>query len=350
MSFRSERCGKYILRPALPSDNGDIRDIFESGSFSGGLNVQFLRGASPLSSFEADGDCAHILAAEDTETGRVIAVGGAVIQTLYLDGAPARCAYLTGLKVRHDYRGRLAFIPRAYGITGQLVSDCAVTYTTILDGNTGVIKMLEKRRKNMPEYRYIGHYTTFCLGRGKPVIRVETDDMTGFDEITELHFPKKSLAPCDTAYAGFGNKRFYCVRDGSGKIAACCFIGDQSATKHYRLCSYGGIYRLASHFPTALFGYPAFPKAGSMIKNGIVSYLYVRGNDPALCGKFLRSAAYRSGFPMLLWGGFENDPLCDAVGKMRCVRYGSRLYEVLWNGESDAHIGGGIVGMEAALL
>lgn len=347
MSFPSERHGRYILRPAEPSDNAGIHEIFTSGSFSGGLNVQFLRGDEPLSSFAADGDRSHILVAEDS--GRVIAVGGAIVRTEFLNGAPANCAYLTGLKVHHDYRGKLSFIPRAYGIIGDLVSDCAVTYTTILDGNTGVIKMLEKRRKNMPEYRYVGHYTTFCFGRGKPLIPVETDDMTGFGDVMERHFSRKSLCPCRPDCTGFGKKRFYCTRGSGGEINACCFIGDQTATKFYKMCSYGGIYKAVSHLPTALLGYPAFPKAGGIIKNGIVSYLYVKDNDPSLCRKFLLSAAHEAGFPMLLWGGFENDPLCHAVGRMRAVRYGSRLYEVLWNGSSAPQIQG-VVGMEAALL
>lgn len=349
MSFPSERYGKYLLRLAEPSDNDGIRAIFESGSFSGGLNVQFLRGEKPLASFEADGDRAYILVAEDTEANRLIAVGGAVVRTEFLNGMPAQCAYLTGLKVHHDYRGRLSFIPRAYGLTGEFVSGCAATYTTILDGNTGVIKMLEKRRRNMPEYRYTGHYTTFCIGRGKKLISVEKNNTDGFDELMKRHFPCKSLTPCDPEYRGFGRKDFYCVRDGDGAITACCFIGDQSGTKYYRMCSYGGIYKLASHLPTAALGYPAFPKAGEIIKNGIISYLYVRDNDPELCRRFLLSAACESGFPMLLWGGSDDDPLCEAVGRLKTVRYGSRLYEVLWDGSTDSVISGP-VGMEAALL
>ena len=151
MSFQSEQHGRYILRLAQPSDNDGIRSIFESGSFAGGMNIQFLRGKLPLSSFEADGDKAHILVAEDTRENRLIAVGGAVVLTEYLNGVPEKCAYLTGLKVHHDYRGRLSFIPHAYGIMGALIQDCAAAYTTILDGNISVIKMFEKRRKNMPE-------------------------------------------------------------------------------------------------------------------------------------------------------------------------------------------------------
>ena len=349
MRFKSEQNGKNVMRLANPGDNDGIRKIFESGSFAGGLNVQFLRGEQPLSSFVADGDAARILVAEDTKENRLIAVGGAVVRTEYLNGAPASCAYLTGLKIHHDYRGRLTFIPRAYGIMGELVSDCAATYTTILDGNTGVIRMLEKRRKNMPEYNYLGHYTTFCLGGGKKLMNVEKNRTDGFDTLLRRHFSRKSLTPCCPDYEGFGKKDFYCIRDNAGQIAACCFIGDQSRTKYYKMCSYGGIYRLISHLPTGLLGYPSFPKSGENIKCGVISYLYVRGNDAELCKRFLLSAAHESGFSLHLWGGFDGDPLCSAVGRMKTVKYGSRLYEVLWNENTKTRIGGAIA-VEAALL
>ena len=349
MSFQSEQYGRYLLRLANPADNDGIRKIFESGSFAGGMNVRFLRGEQPLASFEADGDSAYILVAEDTKEGRLIAVGGAVVRTEFLNGAPAKSAYLTGLKVHHDYRGRLSFISRAYGIMGEMVSDCAATYTTILDGNAGVIKMLEKRRKNMPEYRYLGHYTTFCLGRGKSLMKVEKNQTDGFVLLMKQHFLQKDLTPCSPDYKGFGKKDFYCARDGDGQITACCFIGDQSKTKYYKMCSYGGVYQLVSHLPTGLLGYPSFPKPGELIRSGVISYLYVRDNDAALCKRFLLSAARESGFPLLLWGGFDGDPLCSAVSRLRTVKYGSRLYEVLWNGKTDCSIGAAI-GMEAALL
>ena len=113
------------------------------------------------------------------------------------------------------------------------------------------------------------------------------------------------------------------------------------------MCSYGGIYKLISRLPTRLFGYPKFPKAGETIRHGVVSYLYIRDNDPKLCADFLRSVAAESGFSLLIWGGFETNPLCKALDKMKTVHYGSRLYEVVW--DEPTEISGGI-GVEAALL
>ncbi|MCH5196677.1 MAG: hypothetical protein J1F28_08180 [Oscillospiraceae bacterium] len=336
---------RYIMRFADSGDSDGIKNVFESGVFGGDLSVQYLRGERPVDSFFADGDDAKIIVASDTEQNSVIGVGAAVIQRLFLNGQEEKCAYLTGLKIHPEYQGKLPFIARAYGLMREEISDCKCVYTTILDDNKPVISMLEKKRRNMPEYRYLGHYTTYCFHGGKHILPLENDP-DGFEEIMRRHFAKQSLVPAKTDHAGFGNKRFYCYRK-NGEIIACCFVGDQSEFKQYKMSSYGGVYKLLSRLPTRLLGYPAFPKAGGIIRHGAVSYLYVKDNDRGLCSDFLRSVATDAGFSLLIWGGFENNPLCMAMDKMKTVHYGSRLYQVFW----DEPVGiNGIIGVEAALL
>lgn len=343
MNFQNDR---YTIRFADSGDNDGIRKIFESSSFSGGLSIQYLRGDSPVASFRADGDEEKILIAEDNREKRLIAVGGAVVQNCYLNGSIRKCAYLTGLKIHPDHQGKVVFIARSYQFLREHLSGCKCCYTTILDDNKPVIAMLEKKHRNMPEYKYLGHYTTYCFHGGKKILTLEKDIRDGFDELMLTHFSKQSLTPADTEYHGFGEKHFYCIRE-NGKIKACCFAGDQSEYKQYKMCSYGGIYKLLSHLPTQLAGYPALPKAGEIIRHGVISYLYVKDNDPKLCESFLRSVAAEAGFSLLIWGGFENNPLCGALDRMKTIHYGSRLYEVVWDKSADIS---GVIGMEAALL
>lgn len=344
MNFQNDR---YTLRFASPADDCGIREIFESGSFSGGLSVQYLR-PEPLASFAADGDEARILIIRDNEQGRIAAVGGAVVQSCFLGGKMTRCAYLTGLKIHSDYRKHIFFIARAYGFLGEHLSDCACCYTTILDDNAPVIRMMEKKRKNMPEYRYIGHYTTFCFNDAKNILPVECGRTEGLDKLTETYFSGFALAPADTALRGLGDKQFYSLRGKDGEIIACCFAGDQRRTKQYRLSSYGGIFRPLSHLPTSLLGYPSFPKEGEIIDHGVISFLYVRDSDPKLCRHFLRTVAYMQKSSLLLWGAMDDHPLYEAMKTAKAVRYGSRLYEVIFDGR-EARLSGRI-GMEAALL
>lgn len=344
MNFQNDR---YTLRLANSSDNDGIRQVYESGKFSGGISVQYLRNPTPYESFSADAEFNYIMVIIDNQNhGRVAAIGGAVVRREYINGEIKRCAYLTGLKVHPDYQRKISFIPKAYEFMHGNISDCECCYTTILDDNAVAIGMLEKKRKNMPEYRYIGHYTTYCFYGGKRVLPVEKNNIEGFDKLLETHFSKQSLTPVDYRCKGFGITEFFCIRE-HGEIIACCFIGNQQAYKQYNMCSYQGIYKLLSKLPTRLFGYPAFPKPNQIINHGIVSYLYIKDNDKKLCSDFLRSVAAETNFSLFLWGGMENNPLCTAMNGMKTIHYGSRLYSVEWEKKKEIT---GVIGMEVALL
>lgn len=337
---------KYTIRFAERADDEGIREIFESGGFDGGISIQYLRNPSPIASFEAEGDVAKILVVIDNVQGRTAAVGGAVIRREYVNGKVQKCGYLTGLKIHPDYRKRLYFFAEAYRFLYEGVSDCHCFYTTILDDNKPAILLLEKHHRNMPLYHYLGHYTTYCFHGGRRILKLEKNHREGFEQLMESHFAAQSLTPVDYQCKGLGETDFYCVRE-NGEIKACCFVGNQQAHKQYKMCSYGGIYKLLSHMPTRLFGYPAFPKAGQEINYGTVSYLYVKDNDRKLCKDFLRSVAAETDFALLLWGGFENNPLCAALDEMKTVHYGSRLYSVEWGEPVELS---GVLGVEAALL
>ncbi len=333
MNFQNNR---YTLRFSTPADDAGITEIFTAGSFPGGLSVQYLR-PQPHASFSADGDASRMMVIVDhAQDERIAAVGGAVVRTEYLAGKPQKTAYLTGLKIHPDYQKQIFFIARAYQFLREHLQDCACCYTTILDDNQQVIAMLEKKHRNMPEYRYIGHYMTYCFHGGKHLLSLTQEAAPP---------PAYDLTPVKR-YPGSGTGRSYAYRE-NGKLRACCYVGDQTAYKQYKIAGYGGIYRLAAHLPTRLLGYPAFPKAGEVIRHGVVSGLWVENDDPALCRAFLRSAAAEAGFDLLLWGALESHPLTPALMHMRTVHYGSRLYEVIWEGNGVIREP---VGMEVALL
>lgn len=345
MNFQNDR---YTLRPAAGGDDEGIRRIFESGSFKGGLDIRFLRNPSPLASFGADGEEARILVIDDNREKRTAAVGGAVVRTEYVNGRKEKCAYLTGLKLHPDYQRRISFLPQSYRFLRERLADCRFFYTTVLDSNRAAVRLFEKKHRNMPEYRYLGHYTTYCFHDGRRLLKLERDETEGFGKLMQSHFSAQSLVPADYNCRGFGKKHFYAYRE-NGEIAACCFVGDQRESKQYEMCSYGGIYRLLYRLPTQYLGYPPFPQLGKIIPCGIVSYLYVKDSDVRLGKRFLRSVAAESGFPVLLWGGFENNPLCRVTEGMKAIQYGSRLYSVDWGDSSREEISG-VIGMEAALL
>lgn len=346
MNFQNDR---YTLRLAEEKDNEGIAEVFASGQFPGGISVRFLRNPKPLQSFAADGDTARIVIIRDNLCDKVIGVGGAVVRGEYVEGREVKCAYLTGLKLLPEYQKKIRFIAKAYQLLHENIAECDYFYTTILDGNADAIALLEKNHRTMPKYNYLGHYTTFCFAGGKPILHLEKNYLEGFDTLMDKEFRHRSFTPLSHKFPGFGSKTFYSIRDNSG-IIACCFVGDQRETKQYHMCSYGGFYKALSHLPMPLLGYPAFPRPDSDIDFGVVSYLYVKNNDARLLRKFLRSVAYEAGHPLLLWGAFENNPLCDAVRRIKTICYGSRLYRVTWDHAVEQEPIEGVIGVEEALL
>ena len=346
MNFQNDQ---YTLRLAEEMDNEGIAAVFASGQFPGGISVRYLRNPKPLQSFEADGDKAVIILVTDNTVDKVVGVGGAVIREEYVNGKRSSCAYLTGLKILPEYQKKIRFIAKAYQFLHENIADCEYYYTTILDDNAGAIALLEKNHRSMPRYTYLGHYTTFCFAGGKRILPLEKNHPEGFEALMKSEFRGRSFTPTSSEIVGFGEKTFYCVRENS-EIIACCFVGDQRATKQYHMCEYGGIYKALSHLPTRLAGYPAFPRTDCDIDYGVVSYLFVRNSDPRLLRKFLRSVAHEEGHQLLIWGAFENNPLCEAMRDMKTIRYGSRLYRVTWNHEEEIQPIEGVIGVEAALL
>ena len=69
MNFQNNR---YTLEFAEDKNNDGIIKVFESGYFSGGISVKYLRNPNPLASFSADGDEAKNMIIRDNEFNKII--------------------------------------------------------------------------------------------------------------------------------------------------------------------------------------------------------------------------------------------------------------------------------------
>jgi hypothetical protein len=165
MNFPSNQ---FELELAKPEDAADIQELFEQGEFDGHIAVQYLRSPNPITSFEKEGEKAYLLILKDKEINKVVGLGGCIIRRVCQNGTIRRCGYLTGLKLLPDYRKKFLFIPFIYQQLYTLTkSEVDLYITTILKDNTKVQRMLEKPRKIMPLYGYLGDYRVyFCRAGG----------------------------------------------------------------------------------------------------------------------------------------------------------------------------------------
>jgi hypothetical protein len=274
----------------------------------------------------------------DKESGRICGVGCCVIRNAWISGEVMRIGYLTGLKVHPDYRRRIPYIARAYDAFYQETKGWVdLYYTTILEENAAARKMLEKRRKGMPEYRAAGLYTVYCFGTGKkhrrpaPDLKFEKGNMTGVKAFYEAQLQQANFAPAGTDLPGIHDDDFYTLRDNSGQVLAACALWNQQAHKQYIITGYAGAYRILRHIPLTFFGYPTLPRENIPANYASIALLCVKDHNPEwaayLLGKVAEEAAP---YDFLMAGLFGSHPLKQAFQHIKHIKYQSILYTVHW--------------------
>ena len=125
---------------ASEKDGEEIAALLEATEFKGGLSIAYCRRPNAVISLARDGDKSTFVIARNAE-GKIIGTGGCTIN--------GEVAYLTGLRAIAPVN-----IPKAYQLMRQFCAANGVklTYTTILEDNTSVRKMLEKKRAVTPHY------------------------------------------------------------------------------------------------------------------------------------------------------------------------------------------------------
>lgn len=358
MNFQNS---KYTLEIASENDASEILALFECVEFTGGIAVSFTRRPDPITSLKIEGEEAFIPIIRDKENGKIAGIGCCVIRKAFLGGEVIKTGYLTALKIHKDYRQKMPYIAEVYRfIFENTRNQVDLFYTTILDENALARKMLEKKRKNMPDYQYQGHYTTYCFNKNRVLLfkgntlrgkyRVEKGNVMGLDQFYRENLARYDLAPDSTRLHGQTHDDFYTLRDKSGNILAACAVWNQQHYKQYIIKEYSGIYKYLKGLPTNLLGYPSFPKPGVLINYGSIALFAVKNDDEDLGLLLLKQVTQQSGsYDLLMFGLFEGHYMNQVFHKIRHIKYGSRLYTVNWE-QSDYVLDKKAIGLEVGLL
>ena len=340
MSSRNER---FYFRTALPGDSPHLLKLYESEGFTGNISVLFTRRPDPYQSLMGEGENAVIPVVIDRDADLVCGMGASIIHKVNLNGETRTAGYLTGLKSLPEYRKRVPFGTAVYSYLHELTKEKVdFYYTTILKDNAAAQKMLEKKRRNMPEYRFAGEYTVYCFRAG----HLQQDKaLKGYkfrkSNVAEIQaaFDKASLSfnlsPASTNWPGLADNDCYVMQDNDGRTVAACAVWNQQSYKQYVITRYGGIYRFLRNMPLKLFGFPNLPKENRPVNCASITMLSVNGNDIRLASYFLEIVARAAkSYDFLMLGLHENHPLNAAVSKIRSIKYQSRVYTVHWGENS----------------
>ncbi|NLW48927.1 MAG: hypothetical protein GXY86_16555 [Firmicutes bacterium] len=339
MNFPNDQ---FELILAEDGDWREIKEIFESGEFDGGIAVQYLRNPNPIASFEKEGEKVVILMLRDKQKNKAVGFGACIIKRVYKDKKVVNMGYLTGLKLLPQYRKRIFVIPDCYQKIYEYTGDQVDFYfTTILKENTAVRKMLEKPRKLMPLYDYLGDYRVYFCKSGISNLNFGRQDNTkagaeyfprrcGRNELVTF-FSKQAqgadLSLESIAAYDLENAVYYGLYKDN-VLTACGYVLNQQQYKQYVVKKYAGIYRLISKLPTRLLGYPSFPGINETA-NCACAGLWAENNDVVSADKlwrFMRRDAKE--FDFLMIGFFENHPLRSYFEKTKHIHYDSCCYIV----------------------
>lgn len=333
MSFQNK---KFTLTRAEKKDTADIEKIMKSGSFSGGIEIQYLRGDDPLASFEKEGTESYIYILREKEHGEAVGMGGCIVRPALVNGKIKRAGYLTGLKVIPEYQRRVMCIPEIYRFLYEETKNYIdFYYSSILEENTAALLLLEKRHKNMPEYRFLDSYIVYFCKTGnfkKTNFQIARCDFSQAEEFYIKEAEKYNLTYPSLNSNDLKNGEFYGIYENSQLLGIGYFLNQQDY-KNYVIKSYSGIYKYISKLPTRLLKYPSFPKEnhstdyismGIMVKDNNVELGY------ELITQLLKISPKRD-FVML--GLLEKDPLNKAFSRIKNIKYRSRIYHVTWDKE-----------------
>jgi hypothetical protein len=140
----------YTYSFATVDDGEEIAELLENVTFSGEISLAYCRRPNAVLSLEKEGDFSAFVIAKDGS--KIIAAGACVIKN--------NIAYLTGLRANKPVN-----IPKCYKMLGNFIKEhnAKLTYTTILSDNISVMRMLEKKRANMPFYLPYGECVTHII-------------------------------------------------------------------------------------------------------------------------------------------------------------------------------------------
>ncbi|MDD2402377.1 MAG: hypothetical protein PHD60_09295 [Clostridia bacterium] len=330
----------FVIELASPADAEEILKIYESGDFKGNISVLYTRRPDPVKSLMQEGDKVVIPIIKEQENGKICGMGCCVIRKAYLNGEIKNIGYLTGLKILPEYRKKRIPIADVYAfLYEQTKNDVDIYYTTILKENTLAQKMLEKKRKNMPEYKYKGDYTVFCFRTGQKVFEnnnyiLQRGHREGLLQFFKEQEKQYQFSPLITSMYENYNKDIFTLSDPKGNILAVCLVWDQQAAKQYIITEYKGIYKILQRMPTKLFGYPPLPQKNISANYACISMLYIKDNNLKLAKYFIKKIAKCSKkYEFLMLGLFDAHPLKPIFNHMKHLKYQSRLYIVSWNDE-----------------
>jgi hypothetical protein len=347
---------RFTFECATPDDSPELLAIIEESGAAGNIALLYTRRPDAYASLKHEGENVDIIVCRDHERGAIVGFGSCAVRTVLINGHPTKIGYLFGLRVRQAYRKQYPLLHCGYEFLRESQRDRRLAFyiNTILTENQSAQRLLGKPRRCMPTYMPCGGYEiyTFTTRKSRRSLpsafyfrQATTADLPVLIQFLTEEGRRYQFFPVLTAqdltegrFPGLDIHQFYLLFDAQDQIVAAGVLWDQTGYKQYVAQGYHGLlkwlYPVSRWFP--LFGFPALPVPGTILRFQTLSFWVVKDNHPDYFRAFLDQILVASNFPLLLVGVHERHPLRSLLRKRPHISYTSRLYLVHWKEQQEA--------------
>jgi hypothetical protein len=348
---------RFTLNLATPADDAALAELLAATPMTGAISIAFARNPSYLAASAVDGRRVQVAVARDDASGQVVGMGSRAISPRFVNGERVPVGYLSGLRLKAEYRGHGGLLARGYRYLRQLHEDGEAAYylTTIADDNPAG-SVLTSARAGLPIYHPWGHYHTLVIStsrhrrqdsrriRSFDIRAAQVTDRDAIIAFLNAHAARRQFLPAYDRQDLFSNGGLLLGLHPADILLAICdgeIVGtlgcwDQRSFKQIIVQGYSRwLSRLRPIYNAwaALWRHPMLPPAGSTLPASLSAIPAVQSDWSDVFEQLLETTIERlaeRGEPLLLVGLHQSDPLLQSARKYAGRAYVTTMYLVYW--------------------
>lgn len=328
-----------------PEDDKGIRECLRRNPMDGIISLAFETEPSFFDSLSVQGDF-NVAVAKNNDN--VIGIGTRAVRPMFVNGNVQNVGYLGGLRLDKEFRNR-NLLKQGFDFNREwhLADPQEFYLTSIMADNLSARKILEKKRRGIPEYHYLYDLIVFTIKPTKRRHNKEIEILSGDNFSLELimefvnsHGSKKNYFPyfstLDFALPitkGLDQKDLLVAINKNDEILGVVGKWNQSGFKQTRVVSYKEPLRTLRpilNLISPITGYPLLPREGEKLNTFYSTFNVVTNNDPMIFKTLLNElSCLNLEYNYFTFGLAKNDPLYEGI-KFSCKETVFKIYGVTY--------------------
>lgn len=324
---------------ATHEDGEGILNIMESDVAKGEIQLLYTRRNNPYDSFKMESSKSVIGIFKNED--KVVGTLAGIPHEMYVNGKKRKVCYVTNMKRLPELDTHINWIDAFYKMYEPL--DSEVYFCSIVKENTEVLKMLRKRRKNLPFAEDMESYRTYIISPTASISnpcpnlgfrRATKEDEASIIQFIEKEGSRKNLFPVFSSLEEGSAPKitdFY-ILFGGGEILALGALWDKRKCKQYVVKGYTGkvAFLRIFNFLISLFGYIKIPKEGSEASFTFLSFFLAKDSNADYYRAFLHNirSEVKKTHKMFVLGTNESNVKRQILDGMRAITFDTQMCEI----------------------